>query len=116
MPKVTTFLNEDTIRNLNELCKNTGKSLSKIIAELVEIGYQIKQNHDTKKSITHDEKNTELALKHTEFLLRILNINSEILRKVYNEPSKCTEKTVDLKLAEIKTHVQKLVETKVNKT
>ncbi|EKD45252.1 MAG: hypothetical protein ACD_69C00365G0001 [uncultured bacterium] len=115
MLKITTFLNEDTVLNLKELCKNTGKSLSKTIAELVEAGYQIKHNDDTEKTITHDEKNTELALKHTEFLLRILNINTEILRKVYNEPSKCTEKTVDLKLDEIKTHVQKLVEAKLGK-
>jgi len=115
MTKVTTFLNDDTLLNLKELCKNTGKSLSKIIAELVETGYQIEQNHDTEKAITHDEKNTELALKHTELLLRILNINAEILRKVYNEPSKCTGKTVDLKLVEIKAHIQKSVEAKLNK-
>ena len=48
-------------------------------------------------------------------MLRILNIDSEILKKFYNEPSKRKGRTVYLKLAEIKVHAKNHVETKLKK-
>jgi hypothetical protein len=117
MSKIITFLNEDLIRNLKELCRNSGKSLSKVTSELVEVGYQAKQNQneDAQKAKSQDKLNMDFALKDREYLLRILNIDAEILRKIYNEPSKCLVKTANAKLATIKFQAQKLVETKLNK-
>jgi hypothetical protein len=113
MPKVITFLNENTIQNLKKLCMCSGKSLSKVTSDLVEIGYQASQNNDTRKVMLQDKSDMDFALKDREYLLRILNIDSEILRKLYDEPSKCTGKTVDLKLAEIQVHAKNHVETKL---
>lgn len=110
MPKVITFLNDNTVQNLKELSKISGKSLSKVTSELIEIGYQTKQQQEAQKLNLHDDKNTNISLKHMEYFLRILNIDSEILRKLYKEPSHCTGTTSDSILAEIKTHAQKQVE------
>jgi hypothetical protein len=45
MPRVITFLDDTVINNLQELCNNSGKSLSRIIAELVDVGYKVKLYH-----------------------------------------------------------------------
>lgn len=110
MPKIVTFLSEDIAKNLKELSKNSGKPLSKITSELVEIGYQINQNKGIEKLKLPDEIWAEFNSKSMEYLLRILNIDSEILRKLNNEPSKCPGKNTELKLAEIKNYAKKHVE------
>lgn len=113
MPKVITFLNDSTVQSLKKLCKSSGKSLSKVTAVFVEIGYQASQSSDARKVNQKHESDMDFALKNREYLLRILNIDSEILRKLYNEPSKCRGRTVELKLAEIKAHAKNHVETKL---
>lgn len=105
MPKVETFLNEATTLYLKKISKNSGKSLSKIVSDLVEDGCRITHSREEKKL------STDLDPKSLEYFLRILNINSEILRKLYHEPSNCTKKTANEILAEIKAHAQKRVGT-----
>ena len=53
----------------------------------------------------------ESNLKNKDYLLRILNINAEILRKLYNEPSKYNAKNVDSILSEIQIQTKKHIET-----
>ena len=72
MPKISTFLNEDTIKNLKLLSEESGKSLSKVVAELIELGYKIKQLQDEKQVNAKEQKMAELAERHSEYLLKLI--------------------------------------------
>jgi len=116
MPRIYATINEKLIDTLNNITKQTDKSFSNIVDEIIQIGLLSYKNRSEVKPQKQQKNSAESELKHNEYLLRILNINSEILRKLYNDPSKCTGKTADLILAEIKTHVKKHVESESNKT
>jgi len=94
MPKLQTFVNDVLLKNLKEMSKQQGKSLSKFVSELIEIGYNFKQLHGD-KSNKEDEKRAELIAKHSEYLLRIMAITSDIYRCVRNEKTKYKEKDID---------------------
>ena len=81
------------------------KPLSHIISELIDIGYRVKQHHDTYSS-QQENKKAELIDKHTEYLLKIMAITTDIYRCVCNEKSKYNENTINEVLATIsaKTH------------
>lgn len=95
MPRIITYLSDELIQNLKEISTNSGKSISKITAELIETGYKIKHNKDVYKLNLEDEKKKELVDKHTEYLLRIMSIVGDIYRCVRNEKSKYEEENVD---------------------
>jgi hypothetical protein len=109
MPKIYATIPEKTVANLKNISEKNRKPFSKIVCEIIELGLLSYKNQLTTPKLT------ELDSKHTEYLLRILNTNVEILRKLYNEPSKCTKKTVDSMLTEIKTHVKNRIKNKSNK-
>jgi hypothetical protein len=115
MPKIYATVSEKTVANLKNISEKNRKSFSRIVHEIIELGLLSYKNQLTATPSKPIQKMTELDSKHTEYLLRILNIDSEILRKLYNEPSKCTKKTVDSMLTEIKTHVKNRIENKPNK-
>lgn len=94
MPKLQTFVNDNLLKNLKEMSKQQGKSLSKFVSELIEIGYNFKQLHGEKLN-KEEEKRAELIAKHSEYLLRIIAITSDIYRCVRNEKTKYKEKDID---------------------
>lgn len=105
MPRLVTFIEDPLLQNLKKMSKDSKKSLSKLAAELIEIGYRAKQLQDG-KSNKEEEKKAELAEKHTEYLLRILTILSDIYRCVRNEKSTQSGGKVDDVLNAIKDSVQ----------
>jgi len=108
MPKISTFVNDNFLKNLREMGKQQGKSLSKIASELIEIGYKVKQLQDG-KSNKEEEKRAELVAKHTEYLLRMLTILSDIYRCTRNEKSTQAGEKVDDILSAIKDSVQSYI-------
>lgn len=115
MPRICTTISEKTEDNLKNIMAKTNKSFSRIVSDIIEIGLVSYKNRLVIESQKQQKNSTESELKHSEYLLRILNINSEILRKLYDEPSKCVGKTADLILGEIKTHVKKHLDELKNK-
>ncbi|MEI8055201.1 MAG: hypothetical protein WCH10_04285 [bacterium] len=106
MPKVATFLDDAVVNNLKELCNNSDKSLSKTIAELVDIGYKVKLYHE--KQQLNPEKPL-LPNKHTEYLLRIMAIATDIYRCARNGKSKYKEDSIDDVLVTIATNTQNFI-------
>ena len=94
MLRVSASLSATTVVNLKELAKNSGKSLSQVIAELVEIGYKVKQCQETQKLNPQEAKKAELVDKHTEYLLRIMALVADIYICVRNEKSRYVEESV----------------------
>ena len=95
MARIVTFLDEDMIKKLKEISEASNKSVSKITAELIEAGYNIKHNHDNDID-SCQQKKQELTDKHTEYLLRILAIIQDMYCCVRNDKSHYdTENTAD---------------------
>ncbi|CAL7961590.1 conserved hypothetical protein [Gammaproteobacteria bacterium] len=111
MPKVISFLDDAVINNLHELCNNSGKSLSKTIAELVDIGYKVKLYHEKQQPDQQTEKPL-LPNKHTEYLLRIMAIATDIYRCTRNGKSKYKEDSIDDVLVTIATNTQNFINSK----
>lgn len=105
MPKISTFLNEDMVQNLKEIGSESGKSISKITSELIEIGYNIKYNKDIHEASLQDRRKQELVDKHTEYLLRILTITKDMYRCTRNENSQYEEEDVSDALKTIKADI-----------
>jgi N-acetyl-anhydromuramyl-L-alanine amidase AmpD len=84
MPRVVSYLDDNTIKELKELYRDSNKPLSQIISELVSIGYKVKQYHDTEQPEQQEEKNY-FANKHTEYLLKIMAIATDVYRYVRNK-------------------------------
>lgn len=97
MKKLQTLVDDNTAENLKEMSKQQGKPLSKIIAELIDIGYKFKQVQSKKsnKEIKEEEKKAELIAKQPEYLLRIITLISDMYRCVRNEKSNYKEKEID---------------------
>ena len=113
MPRVISFLNDEVIKNIKGLYKDSDKSLSKIIAELVDIGYKIRQHHEAQQSDPQEKKKTELADKHTEYLLRIMAVVADTYRCVRSERSKYNDGSSDEVLNTIATNVQSFINGKL---
>lgn len=113
MPKIYATITEKTINKLTNIAEENSKSLSKTIQEMIDFGLKSYDNNEDIQSQISHKKTLNLDLKNTEYLLRILNISAEILRKTHGEPSKLPGKTVDLMLSEIKGHAKNTVETKL---
>jgi len=107
MPRIVAFLDDEVINNLKELYKNTDKSLSKIVSELVGIGYKVKLYHE--KQPDQQAENPLLPNKHTEYLLRIMAIATDIYRCARNENSKYNEDSIDDVLVTIATNTQNFI-------
>ena len=95
MPRVITYLDDTTLKNLKEVSKTSGKTISKISAELIKIGYDVKHNKEVHKLSHEEEKKQELIDNHTEYLLKILSIVGDTYRCVRNEKSKYSEEAIE---------------------
>ena len=95
MPRIYTSVDQKTIDLLTNIQNKKGISFSKAVSEMISVGL---------------ENSTNIEDKHSEYLLRTMNICSEILRCVYdkNKVSFSGENTEDA-LQEIKQTIQNYV-------
>jgi len=107
MPRIVAFLDDEVINNLKALYKNSDKSLSRIVSELVDIGYKVKLYHE--KQPDQQAEKPLLPNKHTEYLLRIMAIATDILRCIRNGKSKYKEVAIDDVLVTIATNTQNFI-------
>ena len=110
--RIVSYLDDELLKSLNELCENSERPLSHIISELVDIGYRVKQHHDIDSNQQKDKK-SDLVDKHTEYLLKIMAITIDSYRCVRNEKSKYTEETTEDVLAKISTNTQNFINKKL---
>jgi len=108
MPRLVTFIDDSLLKNLKQMGENNKKSLSKLAAELIEIGYNVKQIHGGKGN-KEEEKRQELIAKHTEYLLRILTILADVYACVRNEKSQQDGEKINDTLDIIKKNVQSYI-------
>ena len=113
MPKIYASLPDKLINKLKDISEKSNESFSKIACKMVELGLQYYANNDKEPLKKSQETMSEFDLKNREYLIRIMNINAEILRKTYDEPSKLPGSNVDAKLEDIKKYAQNLVENKL---
>lgn len=113
MQRVVSYLEDDIVKGLKELYKNSDKSMSKIISEIIDIGYKVKLHHKENQSNPQIEKRAELKEKHTVYLLRIMAIAADIYRCVRNDKSKYDEENVDDVLTTIASNTQNFINRKL---
>lgn len=89
MPRVVTYLKKSTIEKLNTLCELEDLSISNVAAEMIEIGLKVKENSLDKTKGNKDS----ISDKTPEYLLRILNICSEVFKNTYADNSKMVHDT-----------------------
>ncbi|EKE01948.1 MAG: hypothetical protein ACD_21C00016G0006 [uncultured bacterium] len=116
MQKVSASLSTSMVVNLKELSKSSGKSLSQIISELIEIGCKVKRYQETQKSNPQEVKKAELIDKHTEYLLRIMAIAADCYRCMRNEKSKYAEESVNDVLDKIMANAQRFIDGYLNRS
>jgi len=110
--RIVSYLDDKLLKSINELCKNSERPLSHIISELIDIGYRVKQHHDTHSNHQEDKK-SELVDKHTEYLLKIMAITIDSYRCVRNDKSKYTEGSIEEVLAKISSNTQNFINRKL---
>ena len=110
MPRIVSYLNEDLIKSIRELYHGSSQSLSTTIAELVDIGYRVKQHHKAQKSASEEAERTGVADKHTEYLLRIMAMVADSYRCVRNNKSKHKENNTEDVLAKITANAQNYID------
>ncbi|MBU0744254.1 MAG: hypothetical protein KKE11_02650 [Gammaproteobacteria bacterium] len=113
MPKIYATVSEEVLVKLKNIAEQNNKSFSKVVHEIIDLGLISFINNKDIKSQKFQEKGQEFDLKNREYLLRILNISSEVLRNINHEPSKLPGKTVDIMLSEIKNYAKDIVENKL---
>lgn len=110
--RVVSYVDNEVLKTLRELNGNSDKPLSHIISELIDIGYRVKQHHDSHSNQQEDRK-AELVDKHTEYLLKIISVVIDTYRCVRNEKSKYEENTVEEVLATISSNAQTFINRKL---
>lgn len=95
MPKLTVYLDDNTLQDLKNMSNSSGKSISKISAELIE--NNIKNYYGSQKNdvVGCIKKMTPYEKNHYSNSVVTLNIAMEILKKLNNEPSKYEGKNTE---------------------
>lgn len=115
MAKIATFINPELIKNIKELYKDSDKSFSKIVSELVDIGYKVKLHQNTQQQPGfQEERKANLKDKHTEYLLRIMAIASDVLRCTRNDRSKYSGESINDVLNTIAVNTQNFIKRKLD--
>ena len=100
MQRISSYLEDDFVDKIKKLYQYSNISLSKMTSELIDIGYRVKLHHEMQPN-SQEAKKAVLVDKHTEYLLKIMTIVSDVYRCVRNEKSKYYENTADEALATI---------------
>jgi len=110
MPKLQTFVTQPMLENLKTMSEKSGKPLSKISAELIEIGFQVQQLQEDNKAKPEKDVVKEMLHKHSEYLLRIIAVTSDILFCTHNNKSKHPDKTAKDALLIMKEYIRTYLE------
>ena len=112
--RIVSYIDDEVLKTLQEISKDSGKSLSNIISELIDIGYRVKQHHDAHSDQQKNRK-AELADKHTEYLLRIMAIVADVYRCVRNEKSRYPEEATEDVLTTITSNARNFIDRKIGR-
>ena len=115
MPQINATITPELAEKLQKIAQKTNKSFSKIVSDMAESGLKVYEKQHDYKSQKAQTRARELEAKHSEYLLRLININSEILRKLYNEKPKYEADNTNELLNVIKKNVQKYATEKDDK-
>ena len=113
MRRIVSYLEDDVAEDIKKLYKNSNISISKMASELMDIGYKVKLHHESQSQSGLQEEKIALIDKHTEYLLKIMAITSDIYRCIRNDKSKYNENTVDKALATIHARTQNFINRKL---
>lgn len=114
MPKVYCYLNQKTIDELEQIKQvEEHESTSQVLKEMVTLGIRVYQMNRKDSELNESEKlrlekEEELRKQHTVYMLRLLALNADILRCVYdNEKIPKSQNDVEHHILEIKKSVDK---------
>ena len=97
MPQISISLTQASIDFLKTYAKkNKFKSVSSLARSIVERGIENDKHSETLKKLD----------KQHEFLLRVLNFNHEILRKLYGSPSLFPNSTVEKLIDQVESDIR----------
>lgn len=120
MPKVYCYLNQHSIDQLEQIKKDEGyESSSQAIKEIINLGLKVyafnKGDNLTEEEKNRQKKEDELKEQHTMYLLRLLALNADILRCVY-DPSKLPDSlgTTEEYIAKVKQKVEYFIDGYIN--
>jgi len=114
MPKLYTYVTEKTVEALSRLSEESGKTSSRIISELIEIGLKNYENRGSNGLDNFQIKSLNLEKIQIEYLLRILNINYEIFRCIYDKnKTKVKRDTADECMDTINNSVHEYIKTTI---
>ena len=117
MPQVHCYLNQKMADQLEEIRKEEGyDSLSQAVKEMLSLGIKVHLVNKENPSLSDEEKSRlekeeELKNKHTEYLLRMLEISADTFRCVYDkEKIKDAPDTAGEHIVKVKQKISKYVE------
>lgn len=88
MLKLYCYLSQQKVDQLEQIKKEEGhRSTSAVMKEMIDLGLKVYLHNKDKGSAEEIEllkKEAELNRQHTRYLLRILSLNNDILRCVYD--------------------------------
>lgn len=121
MPKAYCYLTQKIVDQLEAIKQDEGhESLSGTMKEMLELGIKVYLQNKDNPELDADEKRrlekeAELAKQHTAYLLKLLAINADIFRCVYDK-SKVTDgaNSAEDHLAQMKNKVEDFIETYKN--
>ena len=121
MPKVYCYLNQKTVDQLEQIKLNEAhESTSQTMKEIIDLGIKVYLHNKENLALSESdkkrlEKEEELKQQHTMYLLRLLSLNADILRCVYDE-NKFTNPSnhVEEHIAKTKQKVDHFIEGYVN--
>lgn len=110
MPKLTTFLSPKVLSEITLIAEKEQKNKSKIACELIELGLKLR-NSDHSTSESQAQRKAELEAKHTEYLLRLIAICSNIMKFTYDpDKNKLNREQVENELELIRSRAQGFID------
>ena len=121
MPKAYCYLSQKIIDQLEVIKEKEGhRSTSQTMKELIELGIETYRQNEEKPELSNQEKirlekEDELSRQHTTHLLRLLPLNADIFRCVFDK-NKLLEGafTAEDHIAELKKKVDNFIDGYVN--
>ncbi len=86
MPKTYCYLPQKTIDEIEKIqVDNNYGSMSQALKELVDLGLQAYNAKNTTPANNKSDKEADLRMKHTTYMLRMISITSDVLRCVFDK-------------------------------
>ena len=86
MPKTYCYLPQKTIDEIEKIqVDNNYSSMSQVLKELVDIGLKSYSSKNIIPTNTKSDKEADLSMKHTTYMLRMIAITSDVLRCVFDQ-------------------------------